>query len=175
MFKMNQIKKISLIGAQSTGKTTLAKYLANYYETEWVLEYARDYFTKHPKEFEYSDVELIIKKQIQLENEALRKSNKYLFCDTDILTTIVWSDIFFNTVSEKSVEFIKNNPHDLYLLLENDLKFVKEPEREDENLRTIFYNKFIIYLKQLELNYYTVSGTDFIRAQNAIRIISNHF
>ncbi|MEE4247502.1 MAG: ATP-binding protein, partial [Kangiellaceae bacterium] len=91
--------KIVLFGPESTGKTTLAKQLAAYYKTVWVPEYAREYlqnkWDKEKKICELEDLIPISVGQIKLENEAIKKANRVLVCDTDLLETKVYSEAYF--------------------------------------------------------------------------------
>ncbi|MGV2481403.1 UNVERIFIED_CONTAM: AAA family ATPase, partial [Salmonella enterica subsp. enterica serovar Weltevreden] len=80
---------------ESTGKTTMAEKLARYYDTAWVEEYGRDYFVQNGGIHEIADLSRIARGQVRLEEAALLKANKFLFCDTDLVVTQVWSEIYF--------------------------------------------------------------------------------
>ena len=88
--------KVVTFGPESTGKTTLARTLAEHYETLWVPEFARDYlhekFDRTGIICEYSDLLPIAKGQMRLENELAAKANRVLICDTDLLETQVYSE-----------------------------------------------------------------------------------
>ena len=94
----NDIIKIAIYGPESTGKTTLSKQLADYFKTEWAPEFARDYLQEKwdsKKEICTPDDLLpIAAGQIALENSALQKAKDYLFVDTCIMTTKVFSEIY---------------------------------------------------------------------------------
>ena len=89
------IIKIALFGPESTGKTTLAKQLAEYYETEWIPEFARDYLQEKWEENQHicvaDDMLPIAYGQVALENQKLASAKKYLFCDTNLMVTKVFS------------------------------------------------------------------------------------
>jgi nicotinamide riboside kinase len=61
------IKKIVIIGPESTGKSTLCRQLAEHYNTIWCPEYAREYLLKHGMKYSYNDLLTIAKGQIELE------------------------------------------------------------------------------------------------------------
>ena len=64
--------KVVICGPESTGKTTLARYLANYYNTKWIPEYAREYIGNLDRAYTYQDVEIIAKKQVkQFQEDAI--------------------------------------------------------------------------------------------------------
>ena len=92
--------KVVLFGPESTGKSTLAKELADHYNSIYIEEYAREYLQKkydlNQEICSYDDFIPIAKGQIRLENEASKKCNSILFCDTDLLTTKIYSEIYFD-------------------------------------------------------------------------------
>ena len=63
-----QLKKIVVIGPESTGKSTLTQLLAQHYKTEWCAEYAREYLTTHGTEYTFEDLLTIAKGQVELED-----------------------------------------------------------------------------------------------------------
>ena len=84
------MKRIVLIGAESTGKTELADCLSTHFKTNFVPEYARSYIEELNSSYTYQDVEHIARKQIELEDEYCKKANKVLFYDTYLIITKVW-------------------------------------------------------------------------------------
>ena len=74
------IRRIGIIGAESTGKTALCEALANHYNTVWVPEYARKYFNDS-EIYNYSleDLVKIAHRQLVLEEEFLPNANRFLF------------------------------------------------------------------------------------------------
>ena len=91
--------KVVLFGPESTGKTTLAKQLAGHYNTVWVPEYMRKYLqdkldTKQ-KTSEPEDIFPIAEGQMMLENKLAKKADKILICDTNLLETKVYAQIYF--------------------------------------------------------------------------------
>ena len=90
--------KVVLYGPESSGKTTLSRELAKYYNTIWIEEFAREYlqekWNKENKTCELKDMLPIAIGQIKLENEFSKKANKILFCDTDLLETKVYSETY---------------------------------------------------------------------------------
>ena len=74
-----EIKKVVIIGPESTGKSTLCQQLAEHYQTNWCPEYAREYLLKHGMNYTYDDLLTIAKEQIALEEkyeEEVRKSER---------------------------------------------------------------------------------------------------
>ena len=94
------VKRIVICGPESTGKSTLTKNLANYFNTSFAKEYARDFLQDKWDRLNMvctkEDLISIVKGQTKNENEATLKAKKFVFCDTNILTTIAWSKTHFN-------------------------------------------------------------------------------
>ena len=88
------IQKVAFLGAESTGKTTMAKVCSKIFNTKMVPEYGENYWHENNKKgiLTMSDLEFIAKEQIALENNLIYNANKYLFCDTSPLTTYMFSN-----------------------------------------------------------------------------------
>ena len=115
------IIKVVLFGPESTGKTTLSKQLARYYHTVWAPEYAREYLQKkwnnERKTCEADDLVPIAIGQMKLENQLVKKADRVLICDTDLLETKVYSEEYYGGFVDPLLDkAAKNNTYDLYLL-----------------------------------------------------------
>ena len=120
--EQNSIIKIAVVGPESTGKTWLCEALAKHYQTVWVPEYAREYFNQSDiYNYTLSDLELIARKQIESENELLIKANRFLFCDTTLITLKIWADLEFNTTLASIEEELVKRHYDLYLITNTDI------------------------------------------------------
>ncbi len=166
------IKQIVLIGSESVGKTSLASYLAAEYNTEFLPEYARGYIEGLDRTYTYDDVVHIAKKQIELENEILEKENEILFLDTDMIITKVWFQEVFGKVPTFVENHIRNHTKDFYLLLDNELPWIRDAVRENggENRTKLFR----IYKKELEkynFKYEIIQGQGRDRYIQAKRIV----
>lgn len=128
------IVKVVLFGPESSGKTTLSRHLARHYNTVWVAEYAREYlqnkWNNERKTCEKEDLLPIAVGQMKLENELVKKADKLLICDTDLLETKVYSEEFYGGfVDEQLNEAANRNEYDLYLLT-----YIDTPWEEDDIL-----------------------------------------
>ncbi len=140
-----ELKKIAIIGPESTGKSTLCDQLAQHYNTEWCPEYAREYLLKHGANYSYDDLLTIAKGQIALEDElesSIRRKKtadpdpQLLFIDTDMYVMKVWCEFVFNKCHRFILEQIAERKYDLYLLCNVDLPWVKDELREYPDLET---------------------------------------
>jgi NadR type nicotinamide-nucleotide adenylyltransferase len=170
------IVKIVLFGPESTGKTTLSKHLARYYNTVWVPEYAREYLQKKwnnvRKTCESSDLLPIAIGQMNLENELAKKADKVLICDTDLLETKVYSEEFYGGFVDPQLEqFAVQNTYDLYLLTYIDTPWEKDDLRDCPNERLEMFNAFKNALKKYNRPYILLKGNKITRLKLAIQEI----
>lgn len=172
----SKIIKIAVIGPESTGKSVLSEQLARHFNTIFVPEYARDYFTeKNIEGHTMADLEIIYQKQILWEQEMLKRANRFLICDTNLVSGKVWAGVVFNTTPQ----FIKDNlqftDHDLYLVCDIDLPWVPDDQRRNEYNRKEIMEMHIAELEKLGATYEVIKGKDDERLQNAIKAIEKHY
>jgi nicotinamide riboside kinase len=90
------MRKIVIIGPESTGKSTLCQQLAAYYNTVWCPEFAREYLSEKGMDYNYEDLLNIAHGQIELEDSMMQEArNGYYFIDTDMYVMKVWCEVAF--------------------------------------------------------------------------------
>lgn len=135
------IKKIVILGPESTGKSTLCEQLATHYNTVWVPEYARAYLADHGKNYSYNDLLTIAKGQVALEDhyldELVRKTDsststsyRPFFIDTNMHVMKIWCEFVFGNCHDWILQQIARRDYDLYLLCDIDLPWVRDDLRE---------------------------------------------
>lgn len=145
-FKM-AIKKIVVIGPESTGKSFLCRQLADHFKTVWVPEFAREYLLTNGKDYTFEDLSVIAKGQVEKEDSIVygpwsmvhSKSSfipRTLFIDTDLYVIKVWSEFVFNKCDNRILTGIVNRKYDLYLLCNTDLPWERDELREYPDLAT---------------------------------------
>jgi NadR type nicotinamide-nucleotide adenylyltransferase len=171
-----KINKIAIIGAESTGKTVLCEQLSNHYNTIFVPEFAREYFNTHDiNNYSLNDLEYIAKQQHQLEKEYLKNTNRFLFFDTTLITIKIWAKYRFNKIPTYFLNNINSSNFDYYLLLNNDVEWVKDTQRKDENIRELLFELNKNELDELKIKYGIVSGIGDDRLDCAIHLINSNF
>jgi NadR type nicotinamide-nucleotide adenylyltransferase len=122
--------RIAVFGPESTGKTMLAEKLAAHFETRWVPEYAREFWDRHGA-IGLEDIRGIAREQWRREDEAAARVRGLLICDTEALTTVLWSDLLYGTcpddIRRGADQRVKN--YALHLLLDIDAPFTPDPQR----------------------------------------------
>jgi NadR type nicotinamide-nucleotide adenylyltransferase len=149
------IKRIVVLGPESTGKSTLCKELANYFQTVWVPEYARTYLLEKENHYTIDDLKKIAIGQLNSQDEIIattiastqNKTNEKfhpIFIDTDLYVIKVWSEFVFNSCDNSILTSIATRKYDLYLLCYPDLPWVPDPLREhpDETERLKIYHYY---------------------------------
>lgn len=151
---METIKKIVIIGPESTGKSTLCSQLATHFNTLWVPEYAREYLEKNGTSYTYDNLLIIAKGQIDLEESLLLKcatnNLQLLFIDTDMYVMKVWCEYVFNKCHNWILNRIAERKYDGYLLCNTDLPWVKDNLREYPDVET--RNKLYHFYKDMLVN-----------------------
>jgi NadR type nicotinamide-nucleotide adenylyltransferase len=146
------MKKIVVIGPESTGKSSLCAELAQHYNTVWCPEFAREYLLTHGKAYNFDDLLTIAKGQIAMEDEfaAITKNNVHsplptpgsrltippLFIDTNMYVMKVWCEFVFGKCHSWIIDAIVEREYDLYLLCNVDLPWVQDELREYPDLET---------------------------------------
>jgi HTH-type transcriptional repressor of NAD biosynthesis genes len=170
------IVKVVLFGPESTGKTTLSRHLARYYNTVWTPEFARAYLQKkwnnERKTCEKKDLIPIAIGQMKMENKLAKRADKLLICDTDLLETKVYSEEFYGGfVDEKLDKAASENQYDLYLLTYVDTPWEKDDLRDRPEQRLEMFNAFENALKKHKKNYIILKGDKETRLKNATKAI----
>nr|WP_314896164.1 DUF4301 family protein [uncultured Flavobacterium sp.] len=172
-----EIIKIALFGPESTGKTTLAKQLAEYYKTEWVPEFARDYLQEKWDEnqliCDVDDMLPIAYGQTQLENKSVLIANKYLFCDTNLMVTKVFSEMYYNYCDPLLDQAALEHEYDLFFLTDIDVPWEKDDLRDSPEKRESMFAVFKQSLIDNKKPFITLSGDKNLRLNKAISIIDD--
>lgn len=157
------VKKIVVLGAESTGTTTLAQDLAKYYQTVWTPEYGRMYyegkmFSDNSSSWNTAEFIHIANSQNSLEDTLVTKANKLIICDTDAFATTLWHERYMGKISKKLDNCVKKTKPQLYILTDIDIPFVQDGTRDGEHIRSWMHQRFVDKLKENNLNYIIVSG-----------------
>jgi NadR type nicotinamide-nucleotide adenylyltransferase len=170
---LSVVKKIVIIGPESTGKSELCIYLSQHFKTNYVPEYARQYLEIKSEAYTISDLTQIAKGQILAEDSLIQSANNLLFCDTDAIVIQIWSEVKFNACDKYILDIISNRVYDFYLLMDIDLPWQYDALREAPHLKD--RELLLLHYKEILQNYHTpfalISGIHEQRQQNAILAI----
>ena len=181
------LKKIVVIGPESTGKSTLCESLARHFETSWCPEYAREFLLTNGTDYSFEDLLTIAKGQLAMEDEYTTRLESQslplleagghipLFIDTDMYVMKVWCEFVFGKCHRFVLDNIVKRKYDLYLLCNVDLPWVKDELREYPDLKTrekLFYIYKDIMINQ-QVPWVIISGTNEERTQQAIAAVDS--
>lgn len=168
-----QIKKIAIVGPESTGKSTITQQLAKHYKTLWVPEYARYYCAALTEPCNLQDEINMYHGQVALEESVLAIAEKDLiFCDTTFITVKIWSNEVFGETPQVVLDALPNYIYDLYLLMDIDLPWQEDPLRDFPHKREHFMQVWHQELKTLNANYLVINGQE-ERLNNAISAVES--
>ena len=166
------LRKIAIVGPESTGKSTLAEMLAKYYNTCWVKEYAREYIDNLRVPYQKKDLDWIARGQVQAEDDLIGSANGILICDTNLIIIKVWSEYKYGSCEDWILEEINNRKYDLHLLTYIDIPWQDDPQREHPDKREYFYSIYKEELESRRLRYIEIKGTMDVRFQLAVSEIN---
>ena len=152
--------KVGIIGPESTGKSSLARYLARRYKGTCVPEYARTYVEqKGTTEVTYEELCEIAKHQVdELSAISSQPSDNLYFFDTELIVTKVWFDYAFGRVPEWLNDAIRRYPMDTYLLTYPDIPWVPDPARSNgsDAIRMELFERYEAEIESLNIPYYII-------------------
>ncbi len=180
------IKKVVIIGPESTGKSTLCKILADHYNTNWVKEYAREYLLENGSNYTFHNLLEIARGQLKLEEagiaaiEALQparhseaitipnhgdKNPGLIFIDTNMYVMKVWCEFVFDKCHNWILNQVVERNYDLYLLCDIDLPWVKDELREypDVFTRQQLYHHYKDIMVNQSVPWININGNPFAK------------
>ncbi len=171
-----ELIKVVLYGPESTGKTTLAKQLAEHYNTLWVPEYMREYLQKkwdqEKKLVSKEDLLPIAEGQMKLEIKASGKVKNLLICDTNLLELKVYSEYYYNGFCPPEIKKeATKNKYSIYFLTYIDTPWDPDILRDRPNNREEMFRIFEAELKKQNFPYKILKGNEMERFKRAVKII----
>lgn len=157
-----RVKRVVLVGSESTGKTTLAERLAAHYRVSWVPEYVRDYADRKGAPLDRSDVDPIARGQLALEDayarSAIERHERLLIEDTDLLSTAVYAAHYYGEAPPWIDAAATDRRPDLYLLLDADWPWVADAQRDRGHMRPEMHALFRAAVERSGAPFVLISG-----------------
>ncbi|MGW1895186.1 AAA family ATPase [Streptomyces sp. NPDC002004] len=187
-------KRVVVLGAESTGTTTMARALAEHYrrrggvwaDTRWVPEYGRDHSeqklaalrAEHPGAqwedvaFASEDFPVIAERQNRREDRCARRGSPVLFCDTDSFATTVWHERYMGGRNPLVEDIADRVAHHLWLLTDHEgVPFEDDGLRDSPELRPWMTERFRAELTRTGRTFLTLSGTHEERLATAVTAV----
>lgn len=171
-----KLRKIVLVGPESVGKTTLTCQLAEHFDTTWVAEYGRAYCEKYGNDCDALDHCHIAAGQLYYEDLAAEKArNGLLFCDTDVLTTQTFAELYLGHSPPLLEALARSRHYDHWLLLSPDVPFVPDHLRLFGDRRQWHFNRLRQLLTERRLPFSILLGHDYDdRFRAAVQRVHEH-
>lgn len=179
--KVSMVKKIVIIGPESTGKSTLCQQLSAHYKTGWVKEYAREYLLANGTDYTFENLLEVAKGQIIKEDSGVQNlinntdlvDSKLVFIDTDMYVMKVWCEFVFDKCHHWILNTIAERKYNLYLLCNVDLPWVKDELREYPDLanRQKLYHHYKDIMVNQQVPWIDINGNYEERLQKAINAV----
>ena len=151
------IKLVCFYGPESTGKTVMAKRMAEIYNTGYVPEVARELI--HSNAFSADDIIHIGRAQNLRVMESVKSANKILFCDTDIITTQIYAEEYLKDVPEVLYDLEHQIKYDHYFLFDIDVPWMADGLRDLGEKREEMFRIFKSALGKRKIPFKHVKGT----------------
>ena len=152
------IRRICILGGESSGKSTLAEALAARFGTLHVREFGRELWERQQGVLAYEDLLRIGEQQVADEENALRDAHRFLFCDTSPLTTLFYSLHLFGSAHPR-LERLADRPYDLVVLCGTDFEFVQDGTRQDSAFRDRQHAWYLAELERRKVPFLLVTGS----------------
>ena len=143
------VKRICLLGAESTGKTTLAAALARAYGTAWNPEYGRPYTEiGRPRDAPWTSAEFIhiARMQCWYEDCLVAGARELLFCDTDAFTTAVFHEVYLGEPTHAFDDLLERR-YDLFVVCGLDVPWRHDGIREFEAQRFRMHQRYLEHVQ----------------------------
>lgn len=166
------MKRIVITGAESTGKSTLAQELSGYYGEPWTEEFVRSYVDQLRGDLNESDLESIAEGQLAQEDAGLEQAKRLIIHDTNILSSIIYANYYFDTVLDWVNDRFLEREYSLYLLCMPDIPWQADAgQRESPEAREQLHELFKDSLDILQIPYVEISGTEEERMMQAVHAV----
>jgi HTH-type transcriptional repressor of NAD biosynthesis genes len=168
-------KNIVFMGAPSSGKTTLCKFLANHFEEPWMHELGKQYWIDNQLNRRLTQKQLLEIAQLHIlgEDKNMEKAKEFLFTDTNSITTYMFALDYYGQVDAELTELARQAEHryDHFFVCDIDIPYEDTWERSGEVYRTQFQQLILDDLAIRGINYTILSGDIQTRVAKVLSIL----
>lgn len=169
-----EVKRIALMGGESSGKTSLAVALAERLDTAWVPEYGRQRWEELRETLDQAELLAVARRQVALEDEAVaaaaRAGKAWLVCDTTPLTTLQYC-LYDHGAAPPELHALAGRPYHLTVVCNPDFDFVQDGCRRDDGFRAEQHAWTLAQLRQRGVRFVAVSGSVSERVQQVLQAL----
>jgi NadR type nicotinamide-nucleotide adenylyltransferase len=172
------ITNVVFLGAPSTGKTTLARRLADVYGTVWMPEYGREYWERQQVGRRLSAEQLteLAEEHVRREEALIYQSDRYLFADTNATTTYVFSHSYHGMATERLAELAQQAAarYDLVFVCDTDIPYEETWDRSGETDRQVMQKRIVCDLLRRKIPFFTLRGDIETRVRRVREVLERY-
>ena len=167
--------RVVITGAESTGKTTLARQLGAHFEAPISREFVRDFVESIDRPIHVKDLGAIVEGQINYESEACKSTPRIVFHDTNLLSNSIYAEYYFKQQSKALDSALSLSKYDLYLFCQNEIPWQPDGEQRDSpQARDEIHKAFEKYLAACPVPVIHIKGNPENRFHQAISVIREY-
>lgn len=151
------VRRIAILGGESSGKTTLAEALAERLQTRWVPEYGRELWAARSGQLQFEDMLHIAQTQVKREESIVHEANGWLICDTTPLTTMFYCEVAFGW-TQQELQLLATRSYDLTIICAPDFSFIQDGTRQNEEFRLLQHAWYQRQLSNRKIQFYLAKG-----------------
>lgn len=165
------VRRVCLLGGESSGKTTLAHALTSELKLTWVAEYGRERWLEIGGTFSVDELLHVGREQVAREEAALAQAHGWLVCDTTALTTLVYSLLDHGRAAPE-LHALARRRYDVALVCAPDFEFVQDGARRDDAWRRAQHAMTLQLLREYGQPYHELAGEPATRLRQALAILA---
>jgi len=170
-----EVKRVALLGGESSGKTSLAIALAEHLGTAWVPEYGRQRWEELRQTLDMDELLAVGRRQVALEDQAVdqaqRADKAWVVCDTTPLTTLQYC-LYDHGAAPPELQALADRPYHLTVVCNPDFDFVQDGCRRDDHFRAEQHAWTLAQLRQRGVPFVVVSGSVRERVQQVLQALA---
>jgi NadR type nicotinamide-nucleotide adenylyltransferase len=170
------ITNIVFVGAPSTGKTTIAEVCGKHFHTTWMPEYGREYWEKHNVNRKLTPEQLVelAHGHLEREDKELLQANRYLFTDTNAITTFMSSHYYhgFALPPLKYLAGAAENRYHIVFLCDTDIPYDDTEDRSGDVNRKAFQQQIRADLEERNIRFELLSGSVAERLERVKEVVT---
>jgi NadR type nicotinamide-nucleotide adenylyltransferase len=157
---MSTVQRIAILGAESSGKSTLAAALANHFQTLWVPEYLREFVDTHKRVPIESEQIHIAQTQVARELDMVSRANKFLFCDTTPVMTAIYSRHIFGEADAALAQLELDHQYDFTIVTAPDFPWIADGlQRASAHVQKQIHEEVLQVLDERDIPFLLVEGS----------------
>ena len=164
--------KVVVTGSESTGKTELARTLGAHFSAPVSPEFVRGYAANRRDVLGFADHGPIAHGQMAGEDAAIRRADRLVILDTDLVSTVIYCEHYFGKCPAWITEAARARAGTIYLLLQPDVPWIPDGVRDRGDRRDEMHGLFVDRLRRFGAPFVEIGGTWDERLARAVAVVA---